>query len=155
MISCADGDNMILQRGITGFWSENTEPPPFLDEKVFYRMCHALAQKNGGVVTEVDTDTPQGTIIPLNSASMTSPSYFAEHPFTLHSFCTAGRLRRIYSDQPAGVAPAPGSLVRFLGPSELNRDWHGLCGGAEPGRTGADPLLESADGGGIVFNTWD
>lgn len=48
---------MILQRGITGFWSVNTELPPFLDEKAFYRMCHALAWKNGGVVTEVDTDT--------------------------------------------------------------------------------------------------
>ena len=48
---------MILPRGITGFGSINTDPPLFLDEKAFCRMCHALAQENGGAVTEVDTDT--------------------------------------------------------------------------------------------------
>ena len=48
---------MILPRGITGFGNINTDPPLFLDEKAFCRMCHALAQENGGAVTEVDTDT--------------------------------------------------------------------------------------------------
>lgn len=48
---------MILPRGITGFWSVNTAPPPFLDEKSFYQMCYSIALKNGGTVTELDTDT--------------------------------------------------------------------------------------------------
>lgn len=53
----AKDDEMILPRGITGFGSINTNPPLFLDEKAFRRMCHALARENGGAVTEVDTDT--------------------------------------------------------------------------------------------------
>ena len=53
----AKDDEMILPRGITGFGGINTNPPLFLDEKAFRRMCHALARENGGAVTEVDTDT--------------------------------------------------------------------------------------------------
>ena len=48
---------MILPRGITGFWSVNAAPLPLLDEKAFRQMCHTLSRKNGGAVTELDTDT--------------------------------------------------------------------------------------------------
>lgn len=48
---------MILSSGITRFWGLDTEPPPFLEEKAFRQMCHALARENGGTVTEFDTDT--------------------------------------------------------------------------------------------------
>ena len=48
---------MILPRGITGFWSVNTAPPPFLDKKAFCQMCCSVALENGGTVTELDTDT--------------------------------------------------------------------------------------------------
>ena len=47
----------MLPRGVTGFWSTQTEPPPILDEKVFRRMCHTLARENGGAVTEADMDS--------------------------------------------------------------------------------------------------
>ena len=50
-------DEMILPRGVTGFWSVNAAPLPLLDEKAFCQMCYSIALENGGTVTEVDTDT--------------------------------------------------------------------------------------------------
>lgn len=50
-------DEMILPRGITGFWDTDTAPPPHLDEKAFCQMCYSIAMENGGTVTELDTDT--------------------------------------------------------------------------------------------------
>ena len=35
-------NDMMLPKGITGFWSVKTGAPPFLDEREFRRMCHTL-----------------------------------------------------------------------------------------------------------------
>ena len=147
---------MILQRGITGFWSENTEPPPFLDEKVFYRMCHALAQKNGGVVTEVDTDTAARNYYSAKLSQYDQSVFILQnihYPYIVFAQWDASG-GFILTSQPEWLQ-LPEGLVRFLGPSELNRDWHGLCGELSPEELEQIRYWNPQTVGEIVFNTWD
>ena len=147
---------MILPRGITGFRSVNTEPPPFLDEKAFYRICHALARENGGVVTEVDTDTAARNFY---SAKL---SRYDQSVFILQNihYPYAAFAQRDTSDgfiwisQPEWLQLPEGS-VRFLSPSELTRDWHDLCGELSPEELEQIHYWNPQTVGEIVFNTWD
>ena len=108
---------MILPRGITGFGNINTDPPLFLDEKAFCRMCHALAQENGGAVTEVDTDTAIRNFYSAKLSRYNQSVFMLQNiHFSLCGLCPAGRLRQICADRPAGVAPAsrrPGAVSEF------------------------------------------
>ena len=147
---------MILPRGITGFGSINTDPPLFLDEKAFRRMCHALARENGGAVTEVDTDT---AIRNFYSAKV---SRYGQSVFLLQNihYPYAAFAQRDTSDgfiwisQPEWLQLPEGS-VRFLSPSELTRDWHDLCGELAPEDLEQIHYWNPQTVGEIVFNTWD
>ena len=147
---------MILQRGITGFWSVNEAPPPFLDEKVFYRMCHALAQKNGGVVMEVDTDTVARNFYSAKLSRQDQSAFVLQN---VH-YPYAAFARRdisgglILTDQPEWLQ-LPEGLVRFLSLSELNQDWRGLCGELSPEELEQISYWSPQTVGEIVFNTWD
>ena len=147
---------MILPRGITGFGSINTDPPLFLDEKAFCRMYHALAQENGGAVTEVDTDT---AIRNFYSAKL---SRYDQSVFLLQNihYPYAAFAQRdtsggfIWISQPEWLQLPEGS-VRFLSPSELTRDWHDLCGELAPEELEQIHYWNPQTVGEIVFNTWD
>ena len=147
---------MILPRGITGFGSINTDPPLFLDEKAFCRMCHALAQENGGAVTEVDTDT---AIRNFYSAKV---SRYDQSVFLLQNihYPYAAFAQRdtsggfIWISQPEWLQLPEGS-VRFLSPSELTRDWHDLRGELAPEDLEQICYWNPQTVGEIVFNTWD
>ena len=147
---------MILPRGITGFGGINTNPPLFLDEKAFRRMCHALARENGGAVTEVDTDT---AVRNFYSAKL---SRYDQSVFLLQNihYPYAAFAQRDTSDgfiwisQPEWLQLPEGS-VRFLSPSELIRDWHDLCGELSPEELEQIHYWNPQTVGEIVFNTWD
>ena len=147
---------MILPRGITGFWSVNAAPLPLLDEKAFRQMCHTLSRKNGGAVTEVDTDT---AIRNFYSAKV---SRYGQSVFVLQNihYPYAAFAQRdtsggfIWISQPEWLQLPEGS-VRFLSPSELTRDWHDLCGELSPEELEQIRYWDPQTVGEIIFNTWD
>ena len=134
---------MILPKGITGFGGVDTAPPPHLDEKAFCLMCYFIAMENGGTVTELDTDT-----YPRNFYSA-KLSRYDDAVFILQNIAFAqwdGASRFVLISPPDWLQ-LPDGPVRVLSPNELNQDWPWPVRGAEPRRTGANPLLESANGG--------
>ena len=147
---------MILQRGITGFWSENTEPPPFLDEKVFYRMCHALAQKNGGVVTEVDTDTAARNFYSAKLSRYDQSVFILQNiHYPYIAFAQRDAASRFVLISPPDWLQLSADPVRDLSPNELNQDWHGLCGELNPEELEQIRYWNPQTVGEIIFNTWD
>lgn len=141
-------DEMILPRGVTGFWSVNAAPLPLLDEKAFCQMCYSIALENGGTVTELDTGTYPRNFYSAKLSRYDQSIFLLQnihYPYAAFAQRdTSGGF--IWISQPEWLRLPEGS-GRFLSPSELTRDWHDLCGELSPGRTGADPLLESANGG--------
>lgn len=147
---------MILQRGITGFWSVNTEPPPFLDEKAFHRMCHALARENGGVVTEVDTDTAARNFYSAKLGRYDQSVFILQnihYPYIV--FAQRDASGRFVLIAPPEWLRLPEGPMRFLSPSELNRDWRGLCGELSPKELEQIRYWNPQTVGEIIFNTWD
>lgn len=114
---------MILPRGITGFWSVNTASLPLLDEKAFRQMCHTLSRKNGGAVTEVDTDTAARNFYSAKLSRYDQPVFLLQnihYPYAAFAQRdTSGGF--IWISQPEWLQLPEGS-VRFLSPSELTRD---------------------------------
>lgn len=114
---------MILPRGITGFGGINTNPPLFLDEKAFRRMCHTLARENGGAVTEVDTDTAVRNFYSAKLSRYNQSVFLLQnihYPYAAFAQRdTSGGF--IWISQPEWLQLPEGS-VRFLSPSELTRD---------------------------------
>ena len=147
---------MILPRGITGFGSINTVPPLFLDEKAFCRMCHALAQENGGAVTEVDTDTAARNFYSAKLSRYDQSIFVLQnvhYPYVAFAQRdTSGGF--IWISQPEWLQLPEGS-VRFLSPSELTRDWHDLCGELASEELEQIHYWNPQTVGEIVFNTWD
>ena len=149
-------DEMILPRGITGFWSVNAAPLPLLDEKAFCQMCYSIALENGGTVTELDTDT-----YPRNFYSA-KLSRYDQSVFLLQNihYPYAAFAQRdtsggfIWISQPEWLQLPEGS-VRFLSPSELTRDWHDLCGELSSEELEQIHYWNPQTVGEIVFNTWD
>ena len=141
-------DEMILPRGVTGFWSVNAAPLPLLDEKAFCQMCYSIALENGGTGTELDTGTYPRNFYSAKLSRYDQSIFLLQnihYPYAAFAQRdTSGGF--IWISQPEWLRLPEGS-GRFLSPSELTRDWHDLCGELSPGRTGADPLLESANGG--------
>ena len=147
---------MILPRGITGFGSINTDPPLFLDEKAFCRMCHALAQENGGAVTEVDTDTAIRNFYSAKLSRYDQSVFLLQnihYPYAAFAQREASG-RFVLISQPEWLQLPEGS-VRFLSPSELTRDWHDLCGELSPEELEQIHYWNPQTVGEIVFNTWD
>ena len=149
-------DNMIFPRGITGFWSVNEAPPPLLDEKAFCQMCHVLARKNGGAVTEVDTDTTARNFYFAKLSRYDQSAFLLQN---IHYPCAAFAQRDdsdrfILTSPPEWLRLAEGS-VRFLSPDELNQDWHGLCENLSQEELEQIRYWKPETVGEILFNTWD
>ena len=147
---------MILPRGITGFWSVNTAPLPFLDEKAFRRMCHALAQKNGGIVTEVDTDTASRNFYSAKLSRYDQSVFLLQnihYPYMAYAQRDASG-GFIWTSPPEWLQ-LPEDSVRFLSPAELNQDWRGLCGELSSEELEQVNYWKPQTVGEIIFNTWD
>lgn len=147
---------MILPRGITGFWSVNTAPLPLLDEKAFRQMCHTLSRKNGGAVTEVDTDTAARNFYSAKLSRYDQPVFLLQnihYPYAAFARRDASS-RFVLTQQPEWLQ-RPESPVRFLNLAELNQSWCGLCGGLAPEDLEQIRYWNPQTVGEIVFNTWD
>ena len=147
---------MILPRGITGFWSINSAPPPLLDEKAFRQMCYTLALKNGGTVSEVDTNTTARNFY-FAKLSRYDQSVFIlqniHYPYaTVAQRDASGRL--VLTNRPEWLRLSE-SMVRILNPKELSQDWHGLCGELDPEELEQVHYWNPQTVGEIIFNTWD
>lgn len=147
---------MILPRGITGFWNGNAAPPPLLDEKAFRQMCHTLARKNGGAVTEVDTDTTARSFYFASMERYDASVFILQN---VHYPCAAFAQRNasgglILTSPPEWLQLMEG-LVRFLSLAELNQDWRGLCRGLSPEAQEQIRYWKPQTVGKIIFNTWD
>ena len=147
---------MVLPRGITGFWSANEALPPLLDGRAFCRMCHALARKNGGAVTEADTDTA-----PLNFYSAELCRYdqsvfvLQNRHYPYGAFAARDDSGGFAFIDPPEWLQLPEGPVRFLRLAELNRDRRGLCGALGPEELEQIRYGKAQTVGEILFNTWD
>lgn len=147
---------MILQRGITGFWNINTEPPPFLDEKAFHRTCHALARENGGVVTEVDTDTAARNFYSAKLSRYDQSVFILQNiHYSYITFAQRSAASRFVLISPPDWLQLSDDSVRVLSPNELNQDWRGLCGELSPEELEQIRYWNPQTVGEIVFNIWD
>lgn len=147
---------MILPRGITGFGSINTDPPLFLDEKAFCRMCHALAQENGGAVTEVDTDTAIRNFYSAKVSRYDQSVFLLQnihYPYAAFAQRDASG-RFVLTQQPEWIR-LPESPVQFLRFDELNQDWRSLRGELSPEELDQIRYWNPQTVGEIIFNTWD
>ena len=147
---------MILPRGITGFWGTDTAPPPLLEEKAFRQMCHTLALKNGGAVTEVDTDTAARNFYSAKLSSYDQSIFVLQNiRYPYIAFARRDNSDRfIFTGRPEWIQ-LPEGPVRFLSPSALNQDWHGLCGELSQEELKQIHYWSPKTVGEIVFNTWD
>ena len=149
-------NNMILQRGITGFWGVNTKPPPFLEEKAFHQMCHAMARESGGVVTKVDTDTAARNFYSAEIQRYDASVFLLQNihdPYIAFAQPNASG-RFIWTSQPEWLR-LPEVQACFLSPDELNQDWHNLCGELSPEEEKQIRYWNPWTVGEIIFNTWD
>lgn len=147
---------MILQRGITGFWNVNTEPPPFLDEKAFHRTCHALGRENGGVVTEVDTDTAARNFYSAKLSRYDQSIFILQNIYYSYiTFAQRDTASRFVLISPPDWLQLSDDSVRVLSPNELNQDWRGLCGELSPEELEQIRYWNPQTVGEIIFNTWD
>ena len=147
---------MILPRGITGFGGINTNPPLFLDEKAFRRMCHALARENGGAVTEVDTDTAIRNFYSAKLSRYDQSVFLLQnihYPYAAFAQREASG-RFVLTQQPEWLQ-LPESPVQFLSSDKLNQDWHSLRGELSPEELDQIHYWNPQTVVEIVFNTWD
>ena len=147
---------MILPRGITGFWSANTAPLPLLDEKAFRQMCHTLSRKNGGAVTEVDTDTAIRNFYSAKVSRYGQSVFLLQnihYPYAAFAQREASG-RFVLTQQPEWLQ-LPESPVQFLSFDKLNQDWHSLRGELSPEELDQIHYWNPQTVGEIVFNTWD
>ena len=147
---------MILPRGITGFWSVNTALLPLLDEKAFCQMCYSIALENGGTVTELDTNTYPRNFYSAKLSRYDQSIFVLQnvhYPYVVFAQPdTSGGF--IWISQPEWLQ-LPEDSVRFLSPSELTQDWHGLCGELSPEELEQIRYWSPQTVGEIIFNTWD
>lgn len=152
---CPDGQ-MLLPRGITGFWSVNANPPPFLDEKAFRRMCHALARENGGTVAEVDTDTASRNFYSAKLSRYDQSVFLLQNiHYPYAAFAQRDADGRFIFTSPPEWLRLPEGTVRFLSLAELNQDWRNLCGELSPEELEQICYWNPKTVGEIIFNTWD
>lgn len=147
---------MILPRGITGFWRMNTAPPSILDEKEFCQMCHVLARKNGGTVTEVDTDTAARNFYSAKLSRYDRSVFILQNShYPYAAFAQPDDSGgSILTSQPEWLQ-VPEGPVWFLNLVELNQDWHGLCADLSPEELEQIRYWNPQTVGEIIFNTWD
>ena len=147
---------MILPRGITGFWSVNTAPPPSLDEKAFCQMCYSTAQENGGTVTEVDTDTATRNFYSAKLSRYDQSIFILQNiHYPYIAFAQRDAASRFVLISPPNWLQLSDAPVRVLSPNELNQDWHGLCGELSPEELEQIHYWKAQTVGEIIFNRWD
>ena len=147
---------MILPGGITGFWSGNTAPPPFLDKKAFCQMCYSLALENGGTVTESDTDTyPRNFYSAKLSRQHQSIFILQNIHYPYIAFAQLDTSGGLILVGPPEWLQLPEGSVRFLSLAELKRNWSGLCGELSPEELEQIRYWGPQTVGEIIFNTWD
>lgn len=146
----------MLPQGITGFWSVNTAPPPFLDEKAFRQMCHTLARENIGTVAEVDTDTTANNFYSAKIQKNDDSIFVLQNVhYPYGAFAQrADPDRFVLTSKPEWLR-LPEGPVRFLSLAELCQDWHGLCGELNPEEREQIRYWNPQTVGEIIFNTWD
>lgn len=154
---CPQSDRKhMFPRGITGFGSVNTEPPPFLDGKVFRQVCYALARENGGTVVEVNTDT---TARNFYFAKLIRHDNFifilqnSHYPYVAFAWQdSSGRF--VLTSQPEWFRLPEGEM-HFLSLAELNQDWRDLCGELSSEELEQICYWNPQTVGEIIFNAWD
>ncbi len=147
---------MILPRGITGFWGTDTAPPPHLDEKAFCQMCYSIAMENGGVVTEVDTDTAARNFYSAKLSRYDQSVFILQNiHYPYIAFAQRDAASRFVLISPPDWLQLSADPVRDLSPNELNQDWHGLCGELNPEELEQIRYWNPQTVGEIIFNTWD
>ena len=119
-------------------------------------MCYALVRKNGGTVTELDTNT-----YPRNFYSA-KLSRYDQSIFVLQNvhYLYVAFAQRDDSDQFVFTSlpewlQLPDGTMRFLSLDELNQDWRGLCGELSSEELEQIRYWNSQTVGEIIFNTWD
>ena len=147
---------MILPRGITGFWGTATAPPPHLDEKAFCQMCYSIAMENGGVVTEVDTDTTARNFYSAKLSRYDQSVFILQNiHYPYIAFAQRDAASRFVLISPPDWLQLSDDPVRVLSPNELNQDWHGLCGELSPEELEQIRYWNPQTVGEIIFNMWD
>lgn len=147
---------MILPRGITGFWSMNTAQPPLRKEKAFRQMCHTLAWKNDGVVTEVDTDATARNFYSAELSRHDQAVFILQnihYPYAAFAQRDASG-GFILAGQPEWLQ-LPEGPVHFLSADELNQGWRSLCGQLSSEELEQIHYWKPQTVGEIIFNTWD
>ena len=134
----------------------DTEPPPFLDEKAFRRLCYTIAQENGGTVTELDTGTQPRNFY---SAQIRKHDNFIFILQNIHypyaAFAGQNDSGGFVLTHPPEWLRPPEGQVRFLSLAELNQDWRGLCVELCPEELEQIHYWNPQTVGEIIFNTWD
>lgn len=134
----------------------SADPPPFLDEKAFLQMCHALARESGGTVTESDTDTAARNFYLAEIQRYDASVFLLQN---IH-YPYAAFARRdpsggfIWTSQPEWLRLSE-SPVRFWSPDELNQNWRGLCSELNTEELEQIRRWNPQTVGEIIFNTWD
>ena len=149
-------DEMTLPRGITGFWSVNTAPPPLLDEKAFCQMCYTIAHGNGGTVAEVDTDTSPRNFYSAQIRKHDDSIFILQNiHYPYAAFAGQDDSGGFVLTHPPEWLQLPEGQVNFLSLAELNQDWHGLCQELGPEELEQIRYWKPKTVGEIIFNTWD
>ena len=147
---------MLLPRGITGFWGVTTAPPPLLDGKAFCHMCHTLARKNGGIISEVDTDTTARNFYSAKFRRYDDSIFIlqnAHYPYAAFAQRdVSGSF--ILTSRPEWLQ-LPEDLVRLLSLDEVNQDWRSLWQELGPEELEQVRYWNPQTVGEIIFNTWD
>lgn len=147
---------MILPRGITGFWSVNTAPPPLLDEKAFCRLCYSIAKENVGTVTELDTDTQPRNFYSAQIRRYDDFIFILQNiHYPYAAFAQIDLSGVFVLTHPPEWLQLPEGQVCFLSLAELNQDWRGLCGELGPEELEQIHYWNPQTVGEIIFNTWD
>ena len=119
-------------------------------------MYHALARKNGGVVTEVDTDTYPRNFYSAKLSRYDQSVFILQnihYPYIVFAQRDAsGGFILVGQPEWLQLSEDP---VCFLSPAELNQDWRGLCGELNPEELEQIRYWNPQTVGEIIFNTWD
>lgn len=119
-------------------------------------MCHALARKNGGTVTELDTDTCPRTFYSARLSRYDQSVFILQNiHYSYITFAQRDAASRFVLISPPDWLQLSDDSVRVLSPNELNQDWRGLCGELSPEELEQIRYWNPQTVGEILFNTWD
>ena len=119
-------------------------------------MCYSIAMENGGVVTEVDTDTAARNFYSAKLSRYDQSVFILQNiHYPYIAFAQRDAASRFVLISPPDWLQLPDGPVRVLSSNELNQDWHGLCGELSPEELEQIRYWNPQTVGEIIFNTWD